>query len=1102
VTVANPSARIPLLALAAGLALAAAAHAQQPGAAHAQTQPPARPPASAGTQGARTNAQAPGSAVNAAARAAAAAPADPDSAALAGLKWRNIGPQRGGRSQAVAGSRARPLEYWFGATGGGLWKTVDGGTTWKPTTDRALTSSSVGAVAVCEANPDVVYLGMGETELRGNIMQGNGVWKTTDGGKTWTQMGLASTQAIARIRVHPTDCDRVWVAALGDPYTATPDRGVYRSADGGRTWQKTLFRDNGTGAVDLVLTPGRPDTMFAALWEVGRTSWSLSSGGPGSGLFRSTDGGATWTEITRTPGLPAGTLGKIGVTVSGARPERVWAIVEARDGGVFRSDDDGGTWTKVNEERKLRQRAFYYSRIYADPRDTSTVYVLNVSFQKSTDGGKTFKAVRTPHGDNHDLWIAPDDPRRMIESNDGGANVSFTGGETWTDQDFPTAQLYHVVTTSRTPYEVCGAQQDNSTVCVPSNGTGREMFTVGGGESGYIATPPGSPDVFYAGSYGGLLTRYDRRTGERRAINVWPENPMGYSSGDIRERFQWTFPIVLAPTNPRVIYVGSQHLWKSTNEGQSWTRISPDLTRHDPRTLGPSGGPITLDQTGVETYATIFTIAPSPRDSLVIWTGSDDGKVFVTRDGGRSWTDVTPPGIGDFARISLVEASPHAAGTAYVAANRYQSGDRAPYAYRTTDFGRTWTRIVDGIAPDDFLRAVREDPRRPGLLYAGTEHGIYVSWDDGGHWRSLRQGLPDAQVADITLKDNDLVIATHGRSFYVMDDVSPLRQMGGTALPQTARLFRPSDAVRTRGVTVYYQLPRRADRVTLEFLDAQGHVVRTFTGTPADSAQRGGGGGGEDDEDEESPARPRDPHPPVKAGLNRFTWDLRTPGAEDFPGIVLWAARLVGPRVLPGGYQVRLAVDGQPAGTQDFRVVADPRVASTSLAALQQQHALAERVVQRTTEADRGVLLVRGIRRQIDERLTHTQDAGIRATAQAIEARLAAIEDSLYNPRLQSSQDPLNFPIRLNNKMAALLGVIESSEQAPTAQTYEVFNDLSRRIDVQLAALQSVIATDLPRLNQQLRAAGLPEVTATPDRATGSESTQPASGDEQEDADG
>ncbi|MBV9773317.1 MAG: glycosyl hydrolase, partial [Gemmatimonadetes bacterium] len=631
-------------------------------------------------------------------RAAPAAPAMRyDTTLYSGLRWRNIGPNRGGRSIAVAGSSKRPLEYYFGATGGGVWKTTDGGTTWKPVSDRSLrSSSSVGALAVCEANPDVVYAGMGETELRGNVMQGDGVYRSSDGGKTWSGVGLTETQAVSRIRVHPTDCDRVYVSALGHTYGRNAERGVFRTTDGGKSWSKTLFRGDSVGAVDLALDPRDPQTLYAGLWEVNRTPWSLSSGGAGSGIFRSTDGGATWTDLTRNAGLPAGPLGKIGISVSGANPRRVFAIVEAKEGGVFRSDDAGATWTRVNDERKLRQRAFYYTRIYADPRDTATVYVLNVNFWKSTDGGKTFKSIRTPHGDNHDLWIDAAEPRRMIQSNDGGANVTVNGGESWTEQDYPTAQLYHVVTTRHFPYHVCGAQQDNSTVCVPSNGNGSQFYAVGGGESGYIATDPNNTEVYYAGSYGGLLTRYDRSTGQTRNVQVWPENPMGHSSQDIRERFQWTYPIVFAPTDARVLYTGSQHLWRSVNEGQSWERISPDLTRADPRTLGPSGGPITLDQTGVETYGTIFTIAPSPRDGQTIWVGSDDGVASVTRDGGRTWEKVTPPQLPELSRISLIEASPHQPGRAYLAANRYQQDDRAPYLFRTEDYGKTWTKITEG----------------------------------------------------------------------------------------------------------------------------------------------------------------------------------------------------------------------------------------------------------------------------------------------------------------------------------------------------------------------------------------------------------------------
>ncbi len=556
------------------------------------------------------------------------------------------------------------------------------------------------------------------------------------------------------------------------------------------------------------MDPKNPDILYAGLWEVFRTPHSLSSGGPGSGLFKTTDGGAHWTELTKNAGLPKPIWGKVGVSVSGADPSRVYAIVEAADGGVFLSDDAGATWKAVNDDRRLRQRAFYYTRIYADPQSKDTVYILNTCLYRSTDAGKSIRAIRVPHGDNHDLWIAPDDPRRMANANDGGGNVSLNGGESWTGQRYPTGQFYNVFTTTQVPYHVCGAQQDNSTACVPSNGSGDELYDVGGGESGYIAPDPRDTNVFYAGSYGGLLTRINRRTGEQRAINVWPDNPMGFSAGDLVERFQWTFPIVIAPTDPNTLYVTSQHVWKSTNEGQTWSRISPDLTRHDPSTLGPSGGPITLDQTGVETYGVVFTLAPSAVDGQVIWAGSDDGYVHVTRNGGGNWVKVTPPDLPPFTRISLIEASPHDAGTAYLAGNRYQRADRAPYVYKTSDYGRSWRKIVTGLPADDFPRAIREDPRRRGLLFLGTELGIHVSFDDGAAWQSLRLDLPVTPVHGIVVKGDDLVIGTHGRSFYVMENISVLRQITRETTNDTVVLFDPADATRTvsRGVAFDYFL--------------------------------------------------------------------------------------------------------------------------------------------------------------------------------------------------------------------------------------------------------------------------------------------------------
>jgi photosystem II stability/assembly factor-like uncharacterized protein len=987
---------------------------------------------------------------------------------LGSLRWRSIGPARGGRSQAVAGSSTRPLEYYFGATGGGLWKTTDGGTTWRPVSDQFFKTSSVGAIAIAESNPDIVYVGMGETELRGNIIQGDGVYKSIDGGATWTHLGLEKTMAIARIRVHPSNPDIVFVAALGNPYGQSAERGIFKTADGGKSWSRVLFRDEKTGAVDLSMDPKNPGVLYAGLWEVSRTPHSLSSGGPGSGLFKSTDGGQTWMELTKNPGLPRPIWGKIGVSVSGAEPSRVYAIIEAAEGGVFLSDDGGATWRLVNDERRLRQRAFYYTRIYADPQTKDTVYVLNTGLYRSTDAGKTVRPVRVPHGDNHDLWIAPTDARRMINSNDGGANVSVNAGESWTDQDYPTAQFYNVFTTAHVPYHVCGAQQDNSTACVPSTGSG-ELYAVGGGESGYIAPDPEDVDVFYAGSYGGLLTRVNRRTGERRAINVWPDNPMGFSSIDMTERFQWTYPIVIAPTDPNMLYGTSQHVWKSTDEGQSWQRISSDLTRHDPSTMGPSGGPITLDQTGVETYATIFTLAPSPIDGGVIWAGSDDGVAHVTRDGGKNWTNVTPADLPEFTRISLIEASPHDAGTAYLAGNRYQRNDRAPYLYKTSDFGKTWTKIVNGLPPDDFARAIREDKKRRGLLFAGTETGIYVSFDDGGTWQPLRQELPVTPVHGIEIKNDDLVIGTHGRSFYIMDNISVLRQITRDTTNDPVLLFDPPDATRSvsRGVVIDYYLAKPADKVTIDILDAQGQSLTSLTGSP-DQEKDGKSGASPDTEEEEGGGRGGPPpRVAVKQGMNRFTWDMRYRGAREFPGLIMWAGNVRGPLAPPGRYQVKLTAAGVTK-THDFLITRNTAVAGITDADLQQQFELAKQINDKVTVANEAVLRIRSLKDQISNRTDKSTDHRLKAAGQALNDRLTDIEGEIYQYRNRSSQDPLNFPIRLNNKLAALQAIVESGDAKPTDQSSVVFKELSSRLDKQLARLDALIRSELPPFNKLL----------------------------------
>ena len=666
-----------------------------------------------------------------------------------------------------AGSPGRENEYYFGATGGGLWKTVDGGNQWFPVTDGQISSSSIGAVAVAETNPDVVYIGGGETQLRGSITQGDGVYKSKDGGKTWRHLGLKETQAISRIRIHPTNPDIVYVAALGHPYGDNEERGVFKSTDGGNTWKKVLYVSPKAGAADLIIDRTNPNVLYASTWQVYRKAWKMWGGGPHCKLWKSENGGETWTDLTGNPGMPEGPIGKIGVTVSPVNPKRVWAVVEANEGGVFRSEDGGWTWERTNNERKLRQRAFYYSRIYADPLDPETVYCLNVDFWKSTDGGKTFDIeLQPPHGDFHDLWIDPNNPDRMINSNDGGGTVSVNGGKTWTELDFPTTQFYHVMTTSDVPYHVAGAQQDNSTLAMPSDGWSHRQargfdgwhYAVGGGESGWITQSPTDPDVFYAGSQGALLTRYNRRTGQIRDIQVYPRFFSGEPANSLPERWQWTFPIMFSPLDPSIMYTCSQHIWKTTNDGQTWEKISPDLTYADPETLGKTGGIITMDMNGPEIYATVFALAPSNHDVNTIWAGSDDGKVHITRDGGKRWKDITPPDLPKFSRVSIIEESIHNPGILYLAANRYQVDDRQPYVYRTTDYGKTWTKIINGIADGHFARAVREDHKKPGLLFLATEHGAYVSFNAGGEWQSLQMNLPDTPIRDLVVKNDDVVL--------------------------------------------------------------------------------------------------------------------------------------------------------------------------------------------------------------------------------------------------------------------------------------------------------------------------------------------------------
>jgi len=953
---------------------------------------------------------------------------------------------------------------------------------------------------------------MGESPIRGNVSHGDGVYKSTDGGKTWKHIGLEDTRQISRIRVNPKNPDIVYVAAQGHVWAPNQQRGVFRSKDGGKTWEKVLFRSDKAGACDLIIDPTNPNVLYAGFWEVYRKPWNLESGGAGSGIFKSIDGGDTWNEITRNPGLPKGTIGIVGVTVSPASPDRLWAIVEAEDGGVFRSDNGGKTWTKTNEQRNLRQRAWYYSRIYADPKNADSVYVLNTGFYRSNDGGRTFTGIGVPHGDNHDLWIAPEDPNRMIESNDGGANVSFNGGKSWSEQDQPTAQFYRVALDNDFPYHIYGAQQDNSTVRIASRTTDfgiatSDWFDVGGGESGWIAPSPKDSEIIFAGSYDGLITRYDHRTGQLRDVNPYPNNPMGWGAGDIKYRFQWNFPIVFSPHESNTMYAGANVLFKSTNEGQSWEVISPDLTRNDKTKQGPSGGPLTKDNTSIEYYDTIFTVMESPAQAGTIWSGSDDGLVYVTRDGGRNWSNVSPSKeiMPDWIQINSLEASPFDPATAYVAATMYKYDDYKPYLYKTSDYGKTWKKITNGIPDGAFTRVVREDPNKRGLLYAGTETGMYVSFDDGANWQSMQLNLPVVPITDLAIhkREKELVAATQGRAFWIFDDLPMLHQVmdaGGFKAISDTKLFKPKEAYRmpggggfqlpatatigknpASGVVVYYSLKAKPTTdVVMEFFDAGGKSIRKFTGR---LPRPGAGGGGSamptpagEGEGFGGPPAPVSTDP----GLNRFVWDMRYGEAVRFPGMILWAGETRGPKIVPGTYQVKLTVDGSTM-TENFEVRADPRLTTTA-ADYAKQLDLSLKIRDKLNETHNAIISIRDVKKQVDDLVKRvgSQSKPIADAGTALTKKLTEVEEALYQTKNQSSQDPLNFPIRLNNKLAALGGVVSQSEMPPNEQSYAVYDELVAEINAQLSKLAQIMKTDVPAFNQLVRDQNIPAIVVKP----------------------
>jgi photosystem II stability/assembly factor-like uncharacterized protein len=995
----------------------------------------------------------------------------PDSKLYSSLEWRHLGPFRGGRSCAVTGVPGKPNLFYFGATGGGVWKTTNGGRTWENISDGYF-GGSIGSITVSPSDHNVIYVGGGEKTVRGNVSYGSGLWKSEDAGKTWTSCGLLHSRHITRVRVHPTNPDIVYAAVLGDLFKDSQERGVFKSIDGGKTWKKTLFANASAGAVDLCIDPTNHRILYAATWNVRRTPYSLSSGGDGSALWKSTDSGETWTNITANEGLPAGTWGIAGVAVAHNNNQIVYAIIENENGGVYRSDDGGKTWKKQNDDRSLRQRAWYYSRIYTDTKDDHTLYVLNVDYHKSVDGGKTFKGFEAPHGDHHDLWVAPENPDRMIIGDDGGAQVTYDGGETWsTYHNQPTSQFYRVVTDNHFPYRIYVAQQDNSTLRLAHRTTGNSISEedweeTAGGESAHITVDPLNNDVVYGGSYDGFLTRVNHKTGSVRGINVWPDNPMGHGAEGMKYRFQWNFPIFFSRHNPKRLYAASNHLHMTEDEGQTWQLVSPDLTRNEKEKLVSSGGPITKDNTSVEYYATIFAVNESPVKEGVIWAGSDDGRIHVTQDGGKSWTDVTSASMPKYLMFNSVEPSRHDPAVCYVAGTMYKSGDYLPYLFKTSDYGKTWKKIVSGIPEDYFTRVVREDEVIKGLLYAGTERGMFISYDDGESWTSFQMNLPIVPITDLALKNNNLIAATQGRSLWIIDDLTMIHQSMAKKTAADVVLFKPMDSYRIGGrqvkdsktegtnhpggVMTHFYIPKldeKKDTVSLTYLTMKGDTIRTYSSFA------------KEDRDKLK----------VKTGGNMFTWRMDYPVAKKFDGMILWWGSLNGPTAKTGDYKVVLNINGKTQ-EQPFKIVQSP-VSEGSVSDIDKQFDFIKSVNDKVSEAHQAIIDIRSMKLQVKSYTDKISDKDIKTYAEKMDSIASEVEKNLYQTKNKSGQDPLNFPIRLTNKLAHLNSLMNMgiNDFPPTVSMYQVRDELTGMIDSELKKWVEVKSIMLAELNKMIK---------------------------------